>query len=131
MMVALVFLASIRPSPIYHERVERLELNEFYTERGRLQFTQLIGWDFNPKKSRYEVAWWKMYKPKECRPSWQYSKNRLLAIFDKRLVIISYVSFEETKTYVDPEVENRKELAPTKRRGLQCLSSNNSLTPGR
>ncbi len=95
--------------------VERLELNNFYDQEGRLVFTQLVGWEADE-----HCRFWKMVKDDVY-----ISQDRLLGGWvaswsdaDKVRRVRSR-SFSESWTQVDVELEDRTYFPKERRRPLR------------
>ena len=53
------------PTPIdvpIVDHVDLIEVNHFYANDGSLRFDQIIFWDWNGRRSRFEVVDWRMLK---------------------------------------------------------------------
>lgn len=65
-MYIILLLLSINPTPQpIKDHVDRVEVNHFYTPECSYVFTQVIFWNWNLDKDRYEVVDWIMDKPGE------------------------------------------------------------------
>ena len=120
----IVLVAAILPSDppefALEEKIDLVELNHNYDELGRLQFNQIIYYNWSDENRRFDVIAWRLYK----EPGQVPYKNWKTGTFDSiwhdgdQLRITSAELFTETWTQYDPEMRERKYLPKDRRLGL-------------
>lgn len=67
--IVLLLLALNPLDHAIHDAVDRIEVNHVYNQDGGLSFDQWIGWDWNIRKSRWDVVAWRMMRDvrRECQ----------------------------------------------------------------
>lgn len=115
-LLALLLLSIVPQDAVARDGVERLELNNFYDENGRLVFTQLIGWEANDT-----VRFWRMAKTIDMtpRPDAHHGGYVLRWIDGEVTREVRARSFGESWTQFDVETENRTALPAERRRALK------------
>lgn len=103
--------------------VDVIERNYYYggTDINDLTFEQMIFWEWNKFDERFNVLAWRMSDEFEIvRYDWDKRLWRL-SFYDTKCHcwrVVYSLSYRETKTTYDPEVEDRKWLSQEYRRGL-------------
>lgn len=114
MKVLLLLLLSIIPSwsNIIVDRVDYIEFNHFYDEKGRLVFDQYIFWDDHVRE-------WRMVKDYNKFQFFEHNGGRYVRFVDGEIggpeYKIYYTSVQETWTQFDPELADRVYLDKDKR----------------
>jgi len=103
------------------EVVDLIEVNHFYDEQGRLQFDQVIYYDWSEPDGRYQVRAWRMLKSAAQIPRHDRRRNAYVATWydADQLRRVSAASFRETWTQHDPEMVEREFLPKERRRGFR------------
>lgn len=116
-LLALAILPA--PDPIV-DRVDLVEVNHFYDERGKLVFNQLLFYDWRPFQSEYEVRAWRLLKGRDQRPERDHRSGEWVTIFHDGGIFreVRAAAIRETWTQHDPELTERDNLPKEKRRGL-------------
>ena len=122
-ILLLALLTRIDHDPILHDSVDVIEINHCYSDKGEKRFTQAIFWRWQNSypNGRYVVVDWRMLREdKKPYPRKDYEKNcYYLTWWDQNFWRrVKSISFKETWTQHDPEVENRKVHPVERRRGL-------------
>ena len=118
----LVLLTLIAP-PIHETDVDVLELNRRYEQvpnkvAAKQVLKQLIVWQYYPRERRYHVRAWRMHRGETIEFKLKTGRWIMLWRMDDRLVLVRAVSFRETWTLNDPEIDDRAELPVCRRMGL-------------
>lgn len=119
--VAAVSLFFADPNEtVLHDRVDLIELNHHYDDRGWLIMDQVIFYRWSPLHGKYFVRDWRPLKNKSQRP--QLDRKRGLYIstwYDGPILrTVSSQHFKETWTQFDPELKDAKTLPKQFRRPL-------------
>jgi hypothetical protein len=115
----VALLVAIIPLPIVEDECDCLEIHSFYSEAGDFFWTQIIAWDVTDEG--YRVAWWQM------KPHYQISASpagTVVRLTTEHLGVVTVRprSVKVTHSQSDPELEDRKKLPQSQRRGLRnCL----------
>ncbi len=120
----VVCLAALTHQPndtvVVKEKVDLIEVNHFYDEKGRLVFDQLIFYDWCPERSRYNVRAWRLLKKPIQVPYRNAATGQYLTVWHDGDVLrkIHAESVRESWTQYDPELVEREFLPKEKRREL-------------
>ena len=121
-ILLIALLTRIENDPILHDSVDVIEVNHCYSEAGEERFTQVIFWRWQNSypDGRYVVVDWRMIKEKQLLPRRDHRKKCYYLIWwDQNFWrSVKSISFKETWTQYDPEVDNRKLHPVERRRGL-------------
>ena len=60
--IALIAFGTLPRDSVVAERVDRIEVNHVYDNQGNLVIDQVIFWDWNTRKSRFEVVDWRLLR---------------------------------------------------------------------
>lgn len=130
-MLILALILSLPISPVKADHVAIIELNHVHNDDAEPRFDQLIFWEFRrsvpldgdgPTWS-YHVIAWRIVEAEDYRLRKEQSRW-VLTLWDRetdesrQLRIIRAVSFRETWTNHDREIEQRTRLHQDYRRGL-------------
>lgn len=104
---------------VLRDRVDLMEVNHFYDERGKLVFNQIIYYDWSDERCRYMVRDWKLLKTSSQVPVKDWQTDEYVAVwFDGDLLrVVRCPLLHETWTQYDPELVER-EFLPKDRRAL-------------
>lgn len=116
-LLILAVLAIVPADPFARDSVDRLELNNFYDDQGRLVFTQLVGWDESNR-----CRFWRMCKCQPLRPERDHVRGGwALRWWDGDVPRDVHArSFDETWTQYDPELVDREYFPAEQRRKLRA-----------
>lgn len=105
--------------PVFRDRVDLMEVNHFYDERGKLVFNQIIYYDWSDERCRYMVRDWKLLKTSTQVPLKDWTTDEYVAVwYDGDLLrVVRCPLLHETWTQYDPELVER-EFLPKDRRAL-------------
>lgn len=105
------------------ERVDLVEVNHFYDDKGRLVFDQIIFYDWEAELGRYNVRAWRLLKKPAQVPHRDWQSRDFVAIWHDGEVLrkVHAESIRETWTQYDPELLEREYLPKEKRRELRKL----------
>ncbi|MCH2125453.1 MAG: hypothetical protein MK165_11705 [Pirellulaceae bacterium] len=125
-----IFLATFSLNPgdeVLVDRVDLIEINHYFDEKGKQVFDQIIFYDWSPHESRFQVRDWRMLKRPAQIPHRDWQRNNFVAIWHDPLdgdVLrrVQAASLRETWTRYDPELTERQFLPKNKRRKLQKRS---------
>jgi hypothetical protein len=125
--VFFAFLLAVLPvDGVARDHVDRLEVNHFYNDQAEHVFTQIIFWEFNYEKARWQVRAWRMAKG-IAQPSampypqrdWQRGGYVLLWRDGEIVRSVHADSLIETWTQYDPEQYDRQWTPVDERRDLR------------
>lgn len=104
---------------IASDRVDMMEVNHFYDEKGKLVFNQIIFFDWSAPDSRYMVRDWKLVKSKSQMPVKDTRTGDYVIVwYDGDLLrVVRCPLIRETWTQHDPELIEREYL-PKERRAM-------------
>lgn len=114
-------LAHNNPEDVARETVDLMELNHFYDQQGRLEFDQVIFYDWCDNTNRHQVLAWRLVKNPNQLPKRDWRNGGYIAIWHDgdKLRHIQSQHFRETWTQYDPELAEREYLPKEKRRELR------------
>jgi hypothetical protein len=108
---------------VNRDRVDLIEVNHLYDDKGGLVFDQVIFYNWCGKKCRYEVCDYRLLKKSAQLPkrNWRLKKYEAVWHDGDLLRRVTAPSFRETWTRYDPELAERDNLPKEKRAGLSKL----------
>lgn len=121
MALALALLAALpRERDVAHDWVERLELNNFYDDQGRLVFTQMVGWH-----ETEHVRFWRMVKDSDLVVERDHAHQGYTLTFRDGGLLrrVHARSYDESWTQYDVEVADREYLPKERRLELRTWKS--------
>lgn len=112
-------------SAVIADRVDLMEVNHFYDEKGKLVFNQIIYFDWSEHHGRYMVRDWKLLKTSAQLPIKDWKTDEYVAVwYDGDLLRLVRCPFvRESWTQYDPELVER-EFLPKEHRALLTKPSN-------
>lgn len=113
-MLAAFLLCAVPYSPIVETAVDRIEVNHFYDENGRLVFDQLIFYRL-AEDGHSDVIAWRLVKCPAMLPYRCKGRSVVLWFDGDFLRRVVALSAGETWTQFDPELLERERL-PTEHR---------------
>ncbi len=121
-----ICLATVFLSPrqdVATDRVDLIELNHFYDEKGQLVFDQIIFYDWSAQRGRFNVRAWRMLKtPAQIpHPNARQRKYTVVWYDGDTLRRVEAPSIRESWTQYDPELAERAYLPKDMRRELRKL----------
>ena len=118
-LCAFVWFDDPSDQPVFRDRVDLMEVNHFYDERGKLVFNQIIYYDWSEERCRYMVRDWKLLKTSSQVPLKDWQSDEYVAVwYDGDLLrVVRCPLLHETWTQYDPELVER-EFLPKDRRAL-------------
>ncbi len=119
-------LAAICLNPVEdvaRDRVDLIELNHFYDEKGRLVFDQVIFYDWEPIRGRYDVRAWRLLKKQTQVPHRDWQNRKFVAVWHDGEILreVEAETIRESWTQYDPELVEREFLPKDKRRDLHKM----------
>jgi hypothetical protein len=120
---AAVLLAALCLNPVEHvarDKVDLIEVNHFYDEKGRLVFDQVLFYDWEPMRGRYDVRAWRLLKKPTQLPQRDWRSSKFVAVWHdgETLREVEAETIRESWTQYDPELVEREYLPREKRRDL-------------
>lgn len=102
------------------DRVDLIEVNHFYDDKGRLVFDQVIFYDWSPQDSRYQVRAWRLLKKPAQVPYRNWRQREFVTVWHDGPILreVHGDAFRESWTQYDPELLEREILPKEKRREL-------------
>jgi hypothetical protein len=125
-LAALLVLAAYHPQEkALVDRVDLVELNHLYDERGQHLLDQLIFYDWSRHQARYEVRTWRKLTSPSQIPlrSWRDQRYHIRWYDGPAQRHVLATSFRETWTQYDPELEAREQLPVDRRKPLRIPST--------
>jgi hypothetical protein len=125
-LAVLLSAACLNPlDDVASDRVDLIEINHFYDERGQLVFDQIIFYDWSPAESRYHVRAWRLLKQPAQIPHRNWSHGDYVAVWYDGDVLrkVRAETIRESWTQYDPELIEREFLPKEKRRELRKLTA--------
>ena len=106
------------------DKVDLIEVNHFYDEKGQLVLDQLIFYDWSPAKGHYDVRDWCLLKSPVQVPRKDHATQRFVTVYrDGRVLRKVYAkTVRESWTQHDPELLEQEFLPREKRRLLTKAS---------
>jgi hypothetical protein len=119
-LVVIAVLGLSPPAASITDSVEIIELNHYFDADGRLIFDQIIFWEWFDGAGELHVVAWRLCKSPAQIPLRDWSRGGYAATWldGERFRQVRALSFRETWTQFDPEVEDRQFIPPDHRRGL-------------
>lgn len=119
----LLLLASCTASPVNdvaYDRVDLVEVNHFYDDKGHLVFDQIIFYDWSASRRRFNVRDWRLLKSPAQMPQRDWRDDSYVALWHDGGVLrkVRADSFRESWTQYDPELIERAFLPKNMRREL-------------
>jgi hypothetical protein len=120
-MMLLLLIASVLPHDnVARESCDRIEVNLFYDDLGRLVFEQHCFYDWEDHSGRFQLRAWRMVKNQTQQPRLNpQSKRWEVHWMDGEAErLISSPVLMRTATQYDPELTEREHLPKERRREL-------------
>jgi hypothetical protein len=123
LIVAFLLTADVNPGLVIRDTVDVIEVNHVYSEGdGKKRLSQVIFWEFKLYNGEFRVVDWRMQDAVDAEPRYDHRRRLwVLMWWDSKnncIRRVHAISFKETHTWYDPEVDDRKELAIEHRRLL-------------
>ena len=127
-----ICLASMTSNPVEDlavDRVDLIEVNHFYDEKGRLVFDQIIFYDWSATRSRYNIRDWRLLKTRAQLPRRDSQNQCFVAVWHDGNILRQVIatSCRESWTQYDPELTERQFLPKDRRPQLKKVAY--KLTP--
>ncbi len=118
-----ICLAAVCHNPrqdVAKDRVDLIELNHFYDEKGQLVFDQIIFYDWPPERCRFNVRAWRWLKRPAQTPNPNARQRKFTVVWydGSTLRRVEAPSIRESWTQYDPELVQRALLPKDMRREL-------------
>ncbi|MEO2022609.1 MAG: hypothetical protein ABGX05_12380 [Pirellulaceae bacterium] len=128
----VICLASMTSNPVEDlavDRVDLIEVNHFYDEKGRLVFDQIIFYDWSATRSRYNIRDWRLLKTRAQLPRRDSQNQCFVAVWHDGNILrqVTANSCRESWTQYDPELTERQFLPKDRRPQLTKVAY--KLTP--
>jgi len=128
----VICLASMTSNPVEDlavDRVDLIEVNHFYDEKGRLVFDQIIFYDWSATRSRYNIRDWRLLKTRAQLPRRDSQNQCFVAVWHDGNILrqVTANSCRESWTQYDPELTERQFLPKDRRPQLKKVAY--KLTP--
>jgi hypothetical protein len=125
-LLVLASAAGLNPADgvLANDRVDLIEVNHFYNERGSLVFDQIIFYDWSAAEGRFHVRAWRLVKCPAQIPHRDGQRGEYVAVWSDGEVLrrVRSDSFRESWTQYDPELLEREYLPKEHRRELNRIS---------
>jgi hypothetical protein len=108
---------------VVRDRVDLIEVNHFYDEKGKLFLEQLIFYDWCPKTSHYNIRTYRLLKDPLEVPRRNYEDRGYVVIWREGPAVrkVYATAVRESWTQYDPEIAERRHLPKDQRKSLQCV----------
>lgn len=108
------------PEDVVEDRVDLIEVNHFFDERGRLVFDQVIFYEWTATHGRYQVRTWRLLKSPAQQPQRDWRRGDYVTVWHDGDLLrkVRTAAVRETWTQHDPELIDRELLPKECRRGL-------------
>ncbi len=116
--VAAVSLFFADPNEtVLNDRVDLIEVNHFYDEKGRLVFDQILFYDWSATRSRYNIRDWRLLKTRAQLPRRDSQNHCFVAVWHDGNILrqVTATSCRESWTQYDPELTERQFLPKDRR----------------
>ena len=122
--VVIATLGSQSVENVVNDQVDLIEVNHFYDDQGRLVFDQVIFYDWDPARGRYDVRAWRLLKKPTQMPQRDVRGRKFFATWHDGEVLrhVEAEAMRESWTQYDPELVEREFLPKDKRRELRKLT---------
>lgn len=119
LVLMALFSAITRPHSL-QDHVDLVEVNHYHDETGRHVFDQLIFYDWNESRNRFDVRAWRLIKQPNQMPRKDHRENVWRVIWHDSGVLrtVEASAHRETWTQYDPELVNREYLPQEMRKDL-------------
>ena len=106
---------------VVRDRVDLIEVNHFYDEKGHLFLEQMIFYEWCSERSHYDIRAYRLLKSPIQIPRRDYDGQGYVAIWRDGPVLrkVYAKTIRESWTQYDPEIVERTHLAKENRRNLQ------------
>lgn len=123
---AALLLAALCLNPVEdvaRDKVDLIEVNHFYDEKGRLVFDQILFYDWEPIRGRYDVRAWRLLKKPTQVPRRDWRSRKFVAVWHDGEILreVEAETVRESWTQYDPELIEREHLPKDKRRDLHKI----------
>lgn len=124
-LVTLAWFNDPSKSGYVADRVDLMEVNHFYDEKGKLVFNQIIFFEWADEHGRYMVRDWKLLKTNAQLPIKDWKTKEYVSVwYDGDLLrVVRCPMVRESWTQYDPELVER-EFLPKEHRALLTKPSN-------
>ncbi len=122
LLLCAILVSHDRVADVPTDRVDLIEVNHCYDQRGRLVFDQVLFYHWSSTDRRFHVRDWRLLKHPGQLPHKMLGGTDYVAIWLDGDVVRRVVapSVRETWTQYDPEVVERDRLPKEARRKLQA-----------
>jgi hypothetical protein len=103
------------------QTVDIIEKNHIYSDYGDLRFVQVIFWQWDDEKNRFQVVDWKQFKSEMKIEYYVNGKVSMTFSEDGSFRKIYARTYYETHYQWDPEMEERKILPLENRKRLKPI----------
>jgi hypothetical protein len=118
--VCLITAGSSSNLDVLNEKVDLIEINHCYDEKGQLVFDQLLFYDWCPLKSHYDVRDWCLLKSPLQIPRRNQETGGYVAMWRDGSVLrkVHAETIRESWTQYDPEIREQQYLPREQRRSF-------------
>ena len=122
--VCLITAGSSSNFDVVNEKVDLIEINHCYDEKGQLVFDQLLFYDWCPLKSHYDVRDWCLLKSPLQMPRRNHETGGFVAVWRDGTVLrkVHAETIRESWTQYDPEILEQQSLPREQRRSFSKLA---------
>jgi len=121
-LLAIALFCMVPVDEITTDEVDRVELSHVYDDCGRRTLSQLIFYDWDAERGRFDLVAWRLYDEKTAgqRPTYQHYNRRWESLWydGQTLRRVRPRAFTERWDQFDPELRERDHLPKDRRRKL-------------
>ena len=116
---------------VLSDKVDLIEINHCYDEKGQLVFDQLLFYDWSPTKCHYDVRDWRLLKNPIQVPRRNHEAGGFVAVWRDGQVMrkVHAETIRESWTQYDPEITEQQFLPKEQRRPFPKLTARRPSTP--
>lgn len=122
--VCVAAVGSHSRADMLYEKVDLIEINHCYDEKGQLVFDQLLFYDWCPARARYDVRDWRLLRSATQVPKRDPHTGLHVVIWrdGQTLRKVHAETVRESWTQYDPEIVEQQHLAKEHRRAFVKVS---------
>jgi hypothetical protein len=121
----ILLVCCVLPPELPHveDRVDLIEVNNFYGLDGKYVWTQNVFYDWDYDDARYNVVAWRIAKSSDQLPTRNWSHGAYVVTWNDGEVLrsVKAEAFRTTDTQYDPELVEREYLPKEFRRELTLI----------
>ena len=123
--VCMITAGSSSGPDVLSDKVDLIEINHCYDEKGQLVFDQLLFYDWCPLKSHYDVRDWRLLKSPIQIPRRNHETGGFVAVWRDGTTLrkVHAETIRESWTQYDPEIAEQQFLPKEQRRSFPKMTA--------